>query len=160
MSKYHPKRADREITDIQEIESILSNGKYAVIAMANDNEPYIVSISYGYDKENQRLYFHCAMEGEKLEFIRKNENVCATIIEDGGYVKDNCEHLFSSLIIRGKMTIVTDLDEKKHGLDVLLHHLEDDPDPIKARNIKNDSSYDKVVILRLKMDSIVGKRFK
>ena len=159
ISKFHPRRADREITDPAEHARILKAGKYAIIAMADANEPYIVTLNYGYDAPNARLYFHCAIEGLKLDILTRNENVCATVIEDHGYRVGECEHAFSSLVIRGKMRLVADLDDKKHGLDVLLRHLEPDPDPIRARNIKDDASYDKVGILRLDIEMMSGKQY-
>lgn len=154
---YHPRRKDREIHDKNEIERILQNGKYAIIALAAENEPYIVTLSYGYDKESKSLYFHCALKGHKINVLNINNKACATIIVDHGYNAKKCEHSYESLIIRGELIIVDDLAEKKHGLSILLNHLEDDPDPIIKRNIINENSYNKVVILRLKMNNIIGK---
>ena len=157
MITFHPRRSDREITNRAELARILKGGKFAVIGMADGNEPYVVALSYGYDASPARLYAHCALEGLKLDFLARNENVCATVIEDHGYQEGQCEQLFTSLVIRGKMRLVTDLNEKKHGLEVLLHHLERDPDPIRARNIQDDRSYDKVGILCLDIESVSGK---
>ncbi len=159
MTKFHPRRADREITDSAEHARILKAGKYAIIGMADGNEPYVVTLNYGYDAANARLYFHCALKGLKLDFLEKNPEVCATVIEDHGYREGQCEHAFASLIIRGKMRLVTDLADKKHGLGVLLRHLEPDPEPILARNIKDDASYAKVGILRLDVETVSGKQY-
>jgi uncharacterized protein len=159
-NQYHLLRKDREITHKEGISKILKTGKYAIIALANNNEPYITTMNYGYDETNNRLYFHCALKGRKLDFINNNPNVCATIILDGGYIKDECEHRYSSLILRGELSVLADLEEKKHGLDVLLNHLEENPAPIKSRNIKNDESYNKVNILRLQILNIIGKEGK
>ena len=160
MSKFHPRRVDREIADPGEHKRILKAGTYVIIAMADANEPYVVTLNYGYDEPNARLYFHCALKGLKLDILAKNPEVCATVIEDHGYRVGQCEHAFSSLILRGKMRLVTDLADRKHGLDVLLRHLEPDPDPIRARNIKDDASYDKVGILRLDIETISGKQYR
>ena len=157
MAEYHPRRHDREIEDKNEIERILKNGKYVIIAMSKNDEPYVVSLSYGYDSINRSLYFHCALKGQKLEYIKENRKVCATIIEDHGYVKDHCEHSYSSLIIRGEFSVVDEIEEKKHGIEVLLNHLEDNPEPILKRNIINENSYNKVNVLALKISSIIGK---
>jgi len=56
------------------------------------------------------------------------------------------------------MGLVEELSEKKHGLEVLLHHLERDPDPIRARDIKNDESYAKAGMIRLDILSMTGKK--
>jgi uncharacterized protein len=158
MESYHPKRKRDEITDDHEINRLLMNGKYVTIAMSKGNMPYVVTLSYGYDKSNNCLYFHCANQGDKLDHIRVNDNVCGTIIEDRGYLETKCDHAYSSLIIRGQMVIVADLEEKRHGLGVLLNHLEKDPKPILERNIKDDKSYDGVTILKLIISSIIGKK--
>jgi uncharacterized protein len=157
MASYHPIRTDKEITDNNEIVRILKTGKYVIISFAKNDEPYIVTLSYGYDANNNKLYFHCAWKGQKIDFITENPNVCATIIEDKGYIKDKCDHDYSSLIIRGKLRIVNTIDEKKLGLEILLNHLEENPNPIKERNISNDDSYKKVCILCLDVVDISAK---
>lgn len=158
MGEYHLRKKEKEISDKNEINEILKNGKYAIIGFSANNDPYLVTLSYGYDMQNERLYFHCALKGQKIDYLTKNPKVCATVIEDKGYVKDFCEHKYSSLIIRGSIRVVDELDEKKHGLDVLLNHLEENPDPIKTRNIKDDKSYNSVCILCIDISDITGKR--
>ena len=158
MPKYHLRKTEREITDQQEIIQLLKNGKFTTIAMCRDNEPYLVTLSYGFDENNNSLYFHAAPEGLKLDFLRHNPEVCATVIEDLGYVEDECEQHYSSVVFRGKMHAVDELDEKKYGLDILLNHLEKNPEPIKKRNVQDDSKYSKVAILRLDISEITGKK--
>ena len=160
MTHYHLRRQDRRVDNPQELAQILHEGKYAVIALARDQEPYVVALSYGYDEPGQALYFHCAPEGLKIEFLRANPNVCAVIILDHGYVKEQCEHHYASVILRGKLEEVKDLPEKKHGLAILMRHLEDNPEPIMNRNIKDDQSYDRVMILRLRIAEMTGKKGK
>lgn len=158
MEQYHPKRKRNEIIGEDEKKALIARGTYITIALCNDSVPYIITLSYGYDRERSCLYFHCANKGDKLDFIRLNQNACGTIIKDNGYLETKCDHDYESLVIRGKMHIVADLDEKKHGLQILLNHLEKDPKPIFERNIKSDKSYDSVTILRFDMESIIGKK--
>lgn len=157
MARYHMNKKDREITDENEIQRLLREGKYTVIAMCADNEPYIVSLSYGYDKDNNCLYFHSAQRGLKIDIINKNEKVCATIIEDKGYRINNCEHHYNSLVLWGKMSVISELDEKKHAMEILLNHLEENPDPIKERNLKNDEIFNKFNLLKLEIEEITCK---
>ncbi len=139
MAEHHPRRKDKEIADEEELRRILRQGKYATIGMASGDEPYVVSLSYGYDEARSRLYFHCAREGRKMEIAKRNPNVCATVIEDLGYIPGKCDHDYSSLVIRGTLRAVEGLEEKKRGMDVLLRHLEGDPDPIKARTLPGEA---------------------
>lgn len=158
ITMYHLRRKDKAIESQEQIDDILARGKFASIAMCRDNEPYIVTLNYGYDDGMKSLYFHCARKGLKLDFVRGNPAVCATIIEDRGYKTGECDHGYRSLVIFGKMFIVEDLADKKNGIDFLLRHLEDNPDPIRERNLKDDGDYAKVGILRLDINSITGKQ--
>lgn len=158
MEQYHlQNRPNREITSNDEVTGILKKGKYAVISMCHDNEPYIVTLSYGYDHESNSLYFHTSKFGLKLEFLNKNSLVYATVIEDGGYVMDVCEHIFKSVVFWGNLEIVGDVEEKKHGMNVLLNHLEEKESVIKGYMLKSEGSYAKMEVLRLKITQIHGK---
>jgi uncharacterized protein len=159
MDRYHPKRKRNEIFYEQEIQTLLRWGNHVTIALCDNNEPYIVTLSYGYDSDRKALYFHCANKGDKLDFIRRNPQVCATLIKDNGYLDTRCDHDYETLVIRGKLGIIGDLEEKKHALRVLLDHLERNPQPIFDRNIKDDSSYNSVTMLRLDMESVIGKKY-
>ncbi|HPI68232.1 MAG TPA: pyridoxamine 5'-phosphate oxidase family protein [Bacteroidales bacterium] len=158
MTQYHLyNRPNRELKQKSDIDAILNKGKFAVISMCRNNEPYIVTLSYGYDSEKKTLYFHSAKNGLKLDFINSNKRVCATVIEDGGYITDKCEHEYKSVVFRGDMQIVNDIDEKKHGMNILLHHLEKKDSIIEEKLIRSYDSYSKMEILRLDIKQIHGK---
>lgn len=158
MQKYHlSNRPDRELKEDSEIIEILKNGKFAVIAMCRDNEPYLVTLSYGFDIKENALYFHCAPEGLKLDFITRNYKVCATVIEDGGYVLGECAHEYKTVVFWGNMHIVNDIDQKKHGMQILLSHLEKEDSVIREKMIKSDSFYSKMNILKLEITQIHAK---
>jgi len=125
--------------------------------MCRDNEPYIVTLSYGYDSASNSLYFHCAPSGLKLDFIAANAQVCATVIEDGGYVANECGHNYRTVVFLGNLRIVTDLDEKKHGMDILLNHLENNSTVIQDKLLKSDDYYSKMEVLKLEITQIHGK---
>ncbi|KOH42618.1 pyridoxamine 5'-phosphate oxidase family protein [Sunxiuqinia dokdonensis] len=158
MQQYHlQNRPNRELTQESEMADILKNGKFAVIAMCRENEPYVVTLSYGYDVEKKSLYFHCAPQGLKLEFLSCNQNVCATVIDDGGYIPGACEHEYQSVVFWGNMQIVSDLEEKKHGMSIILHHLEDNDFVVSEKMVKSEKYYSKMELLRLDIKQIHGK---
>ena len=156
MPQYHMRKKEKQITDPAEIDIIIQKSKYSVIAMSMDNQPYLVSLSHGYDKKENALYYHCAAKGRKIDYIRSNPNVCATIIDDGGYQQE-CNHHYTSIVIFGKMEFMEDLEDKKHGINILFDHLEDNPDIIRKREIKSDKSYKKVQVLKLTIEELTAK---
>jgi nitroimidazol reductase NimA-like FMN-containing flavoprotein (pyridoxamine 5'-phosphate oxidase superfamily) len=155
--KYHMRRKEKEVSDQRELIRVLAEGKYTTVAMCRENEPYLVTLSYGYDAAERALYFHCAQEGQKIGFIKTNPEICGTVIEDRGYRMGECEQGYCSVVYRGRMSIVDDADAKKHGLDILLNHLEDDPSPLRARYFHNEEALKKVCVLKLSISEVTGK---
>ncbi len=124
---YHLRRTDRQITDEAAIERILKQGRFTTIALTGADGPYAVTLSYGYDADASRLYFHVAHEGRKLAMIAEDSRACATIVLDHGYTTGECEHPFESVVMFGRMRIVTDADEKLRAIRTLVNHLEAEP---------------------------------
>lgn len=125
---HHPmRRRDREITDAEHIERIVRGGRYVTIALADGDQPYAVTLSYGWDPAAHRLYFHVAHEGRKLDIIARNPKACATIVVDRGYTQGECEHPFESVVMSGTMRRITDDAEKIRAIECLVDHLESDP---------------------------------
>ena len=158
MAEYHMNRKDKQITERRTLIEILRQGKFSSIAMCRGKEPYVVTLNYGYDEAKEALYFHCALKGLKLDLIKSNPQVCATVIEDRGYKSGECDHAYRSVVLWGTMHLVEELDEKKHALEVLLNHLENHPADIRERNLKSDEAYEKVGILRLNITEMTGKQ--
>jgi uncharacterized protein len=161
MRQYHlQNRTNREIKSDPEIKEILKNGKFTVISMCRDNEPYIVTLSYGFDANHNALYFHCATKGLKLDFIKSNPTVCATVIDDGGYVTGQCEHNYKTVVFWGQLKVVTELEERAYGMEILLNHLEKDSGVIANYLVKSNDQASKMEILRLDITQIHGKAGK
>jgi nitroimidazol reductase NimA-like FMN-containing flavoprotein (pyridoxamine 5'-phosphate oxidase superfamily) len=133
----HPiRRTDREITDAAEIDRLLAQARYATIALADEGEPYVVTLSCGYDAAGQRLCFHVAPLGRKLDIIARNPKACATVIADLGYKDGECAHPFESVVMTGTMRLLEDPDEIRAGMRVLIGQLESTSgaEEIYARN--------------------------
>jgi len=58
------RRKEREITDQQIIDKILSESIICRLALYDEEFPYIVPMDFGY--ADNALFFHCAREGKKL----------------------------------------------------------------------------------------------
>ncbi len=151
-------KKEKEITDVDVMYDVLKKGKFATISLSEKNKPYIVTMNYGYDEGKRALYFHCALKGLKLKILSKNPNICATVLEDHGYKMDECSHAYRSVVFWGTLNVVQELEEKKYGMEILFHHLETNPDPIRERNFKTERDYFKVNILRLDIEEITGKQ--
>ncbi len=129
---FHIRRKDREIIDQNELRQVLKSTKYVTVALCRDNEPYLVSLSHGYDEAGNCLYFHCAPEGKKLIYLKSNNKVWGQAVLDFG-VTDECDYAYVSVHFSGKYYAVLDLKEKQHAIEVLLRQLSANPEERLAR---------------------------
>jgi uncharacterized protein len=152
---FHVRRKDREIVDPEEVRQVLKTTQYVTVAFCMNNEPYLVSLSHGYDELKNCIYFHCAPEGKKLVYLKANSRVWGQAVLDFG-VTDECDYIYSSVHFCGKMTLLDDLSEKQHGLEVLVRQLSLDPEK-KLANIKPEK-LQKTTIGRIDIENMTGKK--
>ena len=129
---FHVRRKDREITDSEELKQVLKSTKYVTVALCMGDEPYLVSLSHGYDEEHNCLYFHCADEGKKLMYMKANSKVWGQAVEDYG-VTDECDYAYKSVHFKGTMSLISSLEEKQHAMEVLVRQLSATPEEKLAK---------------------------
>ena len=152
---FHVRRKDREITDSEEMRQVLKTTQYVTVALCMDNEPYLVSISHGYDETKNCIYFHCAPEGKKLVYQKANNKVWGQAVLDFG-VTDECEYVYTSVHFCGRMHLISDLSEKQHGIEMLVRQLSLNPE-MKLAKIKPEK-LEKTTIGRIDIEYMTGKK--
>jgi hypothetical protein len=152
---FHVRRKDREITDCEELRQVLKNTKYITVAICMQDEPYLVSLSHGYDQDKNCLYFHCAPEGKKLEFLKVNSRVWGQALLDFGVTED-CDYAYTSVHFSGKMSLIEDLAEKKHAMEVLVRQVSLRPEE-KLSKIMPEK-LEKQTMGRIDIDYVSGKK--
>ena len=129
---FHVRRKDREITDSDTLKKVLKSTKYVTVALCKDNEPYLVSLSHGYDEAANCLYFHCANEGKKIVYLKANPNVWGQAVQDYG-VTDECDYAYTCVHFKGKISLIQDLGEKRHAMEVMVRQLSENPEAKLAK---------------------------
>jgi len=122
------RRSEREVKDFNEIVAILEKCEVLRLALCVNNEPYIVPMNFAHETVDDKLciYLHGAKEGKKIDFIRKNPNVCFE--SDCSYKTITSEEAckwsaeYQSVIGSGKIYILEDDADKMHGMDLLMKH--------------------------------------
>jgi len=160
MTKYHLRRTDKEIEDATVMKKILKSTRYVTIAMSLNDQPYLVSLSHGYDEGRNCIYFHCAKEGKKLDYMRSNNAVWGQAMLDYGYSEGegDCTHLYASVHFSGRVTFLESLDEKRHAMICMMRQLGSNPEPLIAR--LNLDRLDRTVIGRIDILYMSGKKSK
>lgn len=152
------RRKERQITGIEEIESVISRAEVCRVAFADLNTPYIVTMNFGYRGGSKpHFFFHCAPSGRKLDMLEKNNHVCFELDTDHELYKGErgCDWgmNYSSVVGYGHLNIVVDDNEKRRGLDEIMNHYQG----------SGEYSYDEqllagTTVLRLDIEEMTGKR--
>lgn len=151
------RRKDREIKDFDKILQIMRQCDSCVLALNDDGFPYMVPLNFGMDIEDGQLYlyFHCAMQGKKLDLIRKDNRATFEMDCDHNFIlydkRMSCTMGYSSVVGHGIIEFVEE-EKKYEALKVLMrqYHAEDflfNTDMIKV-----------TTVLKMKVLDITGKR--
>lgn len=122
------RRKDREITDLNKIEEVISSCHCCRLGFNDEGQVYIVPLNFGYFKEDGKyiFYFHGAKEGRKIDIIKKNPYVGFEL--DTNYklqsadIACNYSAAFQSVIGNGIVAFVENMEEKKKGLIAIMKH--------------------------------------
>ncbi len=93
------------------------------MGLSQDNVPYIVPVSFGYD--GKVLYFHSAMDGKKMDILSINNRVCFEFESGVKVIADEdkpCSWSFSfqSVIGFGKAEELSAREDKVRGLNHIM----------------------------------------
>ena len=158
VSTLHPiRRKDKEITEEAELKAILKEAKHVTLAMSLGDEPYLVTLSHGYNEEQNCIYFHSALEGKKIEILKANSRIWGQALIDDGYQQGSCDHLYRTVQFRGRVTFVDDQKEKEHALRLMIRHLDDRPEII-IENQVTEHSTKRILVGRIDIDYMSGKK--
>jgi nitroimidazol reductase NimA-like FMN-containing flavoprotein (pyridoxamine 5'-phosphate oxidase superfamily) len=155
---FHLRRKDKEITDAASLRKILRSVKYVTLAFSMDDQPYLVSLSCGYDEDGNCVYFHCAEEGKKLAYLKSNNGVWGQALLDYGYSKGECDHLYASVHFHGNVVFIENLDEKRLALECMIRQLDADPEQLLAK--LNSERLKGATVGKISIDFMSGKKSK
>jgi uncharacterized protein len=148
------RRKDCEVTDTAEIDAILREARVCRVALSDGNGPYIVPICFGY--EPGTLYLHSALEGKKIEMIRSDPRCCFEVDLYDELIRGErpCSWgiRYRSVIGFGRAALLTDPEEKKHGLFCIMRQYDNGSHVFSDAEIKN------VAVIRITIDSMTGKK--
>lgn len=118
-----------------------------------------VPINYSYEitdtNENGSIYFHCALEGHKLENILYNNHICFTVVDSVELLSSAFSTKYQSVVVFGTIKILNDNTEKRKGIQSILQKYS--PDFYKKGLQYIDKSFDKMNVLKIDIERITGK---
>ena len=111
------RRVDRALSE-NETREILRKGEYGILSTVSiDGQPYGMPVSYAY--QGDVIYFHCAVEGHRVENLKGNNKVSFCVVGKTEVMPEKFGTKYESAIVFGEAFEVTG-EEKHNGLLELL----------------------------------------
>ena len=83
------RRKKRAITD-EAARELLATCKRGVFAVnGDDGYPYAIPVNYFFDAEHDKIYFHGAKAGHKVDALKRDDKVCFTVYGNDWYKDDD-----------------------------------------------------------------------
>ena len=150
------RRSDKEITDSKLIEDILQRSRVCHIATTSDTHyPYLFTVNYGF--RDNKIYFHSAPEGKKIELIKQDPWVCFQVVTDIQMItgENPCKDWsmnYKSVTGYGWAGVVSDPKEKIEGLNILMEHYTN-----KGPFTFTEKNLEETAVVRIVIDKMTAK---
>lgn len=144
------RRNDRQMDD-QKAYQLLEKGIDGVLGTISDNGyPYTVPVNYALI--DQKIYFHSALDGHKIDNILTNSKVSFTVIEKNEIIEHKFTTDYKSVIVFGTAKLIT---PSKEILMALIHKYS--PNFIPEGKNYVAKSFETTQLVEITIDHITGK---
>jgi len=142
--------------DMALIDNIFHKALVCRLALAVNNEPYLVPVCFGY--QEGQLFFHSGPDGKKLEMLAVNPRICFELETDVEVLPNDSPCRFSmryrSIIGYGRAVRLTDDAQKRAGLDVIIRQYGGTPGDISSQALNG------VEVYAITIDSMTCKQHR
>ena len=132
--------------------AVIDGCEYGTVAIQGE-EPYCLPLSLV--RIGEDLYFHCALEGKKLDLLRRNRAVWVSFVGENTAALNDFTTYFRSAMVKGTAEEVTDGAEKTGALRALCQKLT--PGHMAAFDSEVARSFAVTGIWKIHMDEITAK---
>ena len=148
------RRFKQQISD-DECKNVLKNEPRGVLAlMGDDGYPYAIPLNHWYSEKDNKLYFHCAKEGKKLDSLKQSDRVSFCVMDEGYRNEGEWALNIKSVVAFGKMRIVEDEEKKKEICINLTRKFTDDKDFLEH---ELTNAFPRVCCLEIEIEHMTGK---
>ena len=100
-------RKKKNEIDKNAAENLLQYSRRGVLAVnGDDGYPYAIPINYIYDREAQKIYFHGARAGHKVDALKACDKVCFTVYGNESIREEAWAPFMQSTVVFGRCRLV------------------------------------------------------
>jgi nitroimidazol reductase NimA-like FMN-containing flavoprotein (pyridoxamine 5'-phosphate oxidase superfamily) len=156
------RRKDRQVNDETWIRAMLHNSAVASLATALGEQPFLHMNLFAFDESAHAIYLHTARTGRTLTNIEANGQVSFSVYEMGRLLPaDTALEMsveYASVIVFGRASVVTDSDEARRGLQLLLDKYFAHLRPGQDYRAITDEELARTAVYRIDIEQWSGKR--
>lgn len=105
------RRTKNKISD-ENARQLLLHEKRGIFAVNGDEGyPFAVPVNYYYDMEHEKIYFHGARTGHKIDALKKNDKVCFTVYGNEQRREGDWAPYLQSVVVFGRCHLIEDAAE-------------------------------------------------
>ena len=105
------RRKKQEVSKEECIRILNTEKRGALAVIGDEGYPYVIPLDFYYDSQNEKIYFHGAKEGHKIDSIKKHNKVSFCVYNKGYKKEGHWALYFKSVIVFGKIKIVEDFNK-------------------------------------------------
>lgn len=152
---FRPMRRNRQELSSAACTAILERATAGVLAVAGDEGyPYAVPLSFVYHEN--KIYFHCATSGHKLDAITRCDKVSFCVIGQDQVMPQEYTTYFQSVIAFGRARILTDPAEAQAAITLLAQKYAPD-DTAAAREAAIAQAGPALCMVEIQVEHLSGK---
>ncbi|NDO47189.1 pyridoxamine 5'-phosphate oxidase family protein [Clostridium sp. MD294] len=149
-------RRKNQILSQEESIAILQNGTTGTLAVLGDDDyPYAIPINYFY--QDNKIYFHGAKAGHKIDAIKKHNKVSFSVIAQDDIVSEKLTTYFKSVVAFGTARMIEDDAEKRSVMEKLTAKFAPDQ-PEQKRSEEITTQFAALGIIEMTIEHITGKQ--
>ena len=140
------------------VQALIDRCTFGVVAISTgEDTPYCLPLSLV--RVDNRLYFHCAKQGRKLDLLRRDPRVCVTFVaaDQPAYLPESNMYttFFQSAVVTGTAFEVTDPGQKTAALRALCEKMT--PGHMEGFEEAVRRSLTSTAVWGLHMEEVTGK---
>ncbi len=145
------RRSDRQVSQAEAWE-ILDQADFCTLSMLGaEGMPYGVNLSFV--RIGERIYFHSAKEGYKVDSLAAHPHVCLTAVASQHTLPEALSVAYRSVVAFGAARLVNDPVERQQGLEALCRKYA----PNEPGAIPQAASCQAAGVWRIDLNEITGK---
>ena len=104
---FRPIRKKKNEISTDAAKALLRSSRRGVLAVnGDDGYPYAIPINYLYDEENEKIIFHGAKAGHKVDALKKNDKICFTVFGNEMVKEEAWAPFLQSVVVFGRCHLV------------------------------------------------------